>query len=61
MIAEQHADAGIDDLGGDAVLVLVGEAPLGIPATAVQVVEPGAADAGMLNPKLSLFSNTAGV
>ena len=48
MIAEQHADAGIDHLGGNAVLVLVGE-PLGrIPAAAMQIVEPGAADADVL-------------
>ena len=39
MVADQHADRGIDDLGGHAVLVLVGEPRRGIPAAAVQILE----------------------
>ena len=39
MVADQHADRRIDDLGGHAVLVLVGKPRRGIPAAAVQVLE----------------------
>src|SRR6185436_12319252 len=39
---------GIDDFGGDAVPVLVGQAPGGIPAAAVQILEFGAADTEVL-------------
>src|SRR5215469_5542073 len=42
MIAEDHTDAGIDDLGGDAVAVLVGNSRLGVPCAGSQFVELGA-------------------
>ncbi len=48
MVADQHADGGIDDLGRHAVLVLVGQPRRGIPAAAVQILEFRAADADVL-------------
>ena len=40
VVAEDHADRRVDDLGDHAVGVLVVQAGLGIPAAAVQVLEP---------------------
>ena len=40
VVAQDHADRRVDDLGGHAVAVLVVEPRLGIPAAAVQVLEP---------------------
>ena len=48
MVAEHHADGRVDDLGGDAVAVLVGDARVGIPAAAVQLLEAHAGDADLL-------------
>ena len=48
MIADQHADCGIDDLGSHTILVLIIEPNLGIPAATVQIVELGAADTDIL-------------
>ncbi len=43
VIAQQHADGGIDHLGADAVPVLIGEAVLGVPAAAPEIGEGDAA------------------
>ena len=48
MVAEDHADGGIDDLGGDAVAILIGHPRVGIPSALVQVFELGAEDAQLL-------------
>ena len=48
VIADQHADGRIDKLGADAVAILVREPHLRVPATLVEIVEPGAADADVL-------------
>ncbi len=39
MVAEHHADVGIDDFGGDAVAILVGHPRVGIPSAAMHLVE----------------------
>jgi hypothetical protein len=39
VVAQDHADGGIDDLGGHAVTQLIGEARRGIPAAAVEIGE----------------------
>ena len=39
VVAQHHADRRVDDLGGHAVAVLVGEAGRRVPAAAVQVLE----------------------
>ena len=44
MIAEQHPDRRINDLGGDAVAILIGHARIGIPAAAMHVLELHAGD-----------------
>jgi hypothetical protein len=48
MVAEDHPDGGIDDLCGDAVAILIGEAKVGIPSALVEVFELGAEDAQLL-------------
>src|SRR5581483_9506062 len=48
VVAELHADRRVDDLGGDAVAFLVGEAGLRVPAAAVQVLELHAHHADLL-------------
>ncbi len=50
VVAEHHADGRVDDLGGDAVAILVGEARVGIPAAAVQVLEAHAGRCGSPRP-----------
>ena len=42
MVAEHHADGRVEDLRAHAVALLVGQAGLGVPAAAVQVLEAGA-------------------
>ena len=44
-VADQHADGGIDEFGGDAVLVHIGDTVFRIPAAAVQFGEPVTFDA----------------
>ena len=39
MVAEDHADAGIDDLGRDPVAILIGHPRLGVPSAAMQFLE----------------------
>ena len=48
MVADQHADGRVDDLGGDPVPVLILQAGGGIPAAAVQILEPRAPDPDVL-------------
>src|ERR1700687_2436758 len=38
MVAEDHPDRRVDDLGGDAVAILVGHARVGIPTTAMHLL-----------------------
>src|ERR1700722_10049136 len=39
MVAEDHADGGIDNLGGDAVAILVGHPRVGIPSALMHLLE----------------------
>src|SRR6185436_19684532 len=48
VVADGHADRRVEDLGGDAVALLVGEARLGIPAAAMEVLEARVEEADLL-------------
>ena len=54
VVAEHHADRRVDDLGGDAVGVLVGEARDRIPTAAPEVVE------ALVDVEAHLFGRPAG-
>ncbi len=44
MVTQHHPDGGIDDLGGDAVAILVGHPRVGIPSAAMHLLEFAATD-----------------
>src|SRR3546814_1493662 len=46
-VAEHHADRRVDDLGGDAVAVLLGESSSRVPASPVELFEAGALGADL--------------
>ena len=46
-VAEHHAHRGVDDLGGDAVGILLGEPRRRVPSTAVELLEAGALGADL--------------
>ena len=48
MIAQHHADGGVDNLGRNAVFGLVGKPRMRVPAAAVQIFEATAIDADLL-------------
>ena len=48
VVADHHADRRIDDLGGDAIAHLIGEARFRVPAAAMQLVEAYAHEADVL-------------
>ena len=48
VIAQHHADGGIEDLGRHAVALLIGEPRVGVPAAAVHVLERHAVRADLL-------------
>src|SRR5258708_3430533 len=68
MVAEHHADGGIDDFGGDAVAILVGHPRIGIPSAAMhfldlradspqlaRILAPRCGQRHAIPPRLSLY------